>query len=271
MSSNTDVKKTKTFIPWTTIIIFIGVIIVGLVIYELGGFTSPSSIDHFDTNVPANLKDALNWSTINSNKGYKIILRIPNIKILNHNDYNNHYSLQNDLYQAFVLDSIKNPHPMIAFSKTLYALSGFVYIVPMDVARYDVSAHQFITTDTFSKNNPKYPFFSISNNIALRPAPNGTGRVSYFLIDASPSNLEVLDIPLGLDPPVLNHPTKLSAWSCGLKTIDLRMNPPAGYRFVKFDNNIVAGKTPTTPATLTPCAGDNGSYRPRFRATYQKI
>lgn len=192
----------KKEIDWPLIVlaVFITAVIVGGLTLIL---TAPrNNFENFGNTTGTRLEDILNWGTINSNKGYKIVNRIPNVKRYDLNSNENQYKLNNDLYQYLLLVKIENPSPS----------TSFAYIVPMNVAGKEVSRNQFITDDRMLRNEKGYPSFALDNN-NLFPAPNGVGKFSYFYIENFRSFTERVDIPLGVSS-TPSPAVKYSPWFC---------------------------------------------------------
>lgn len=221
MSGQVPEKKKIDWGFWGTIVLSIIVVslFVGGLVWIL---TTPrNDFENFGNTAGTRLEDILNWGTINSNKGYKIVNRIPNIKRYDLNSSENQYKLHNDLYQYLLLVKTENPSPSTTMS----------YIVPMNVAGKEVSPNQFITTDRMMRNEKEYPSFRLDDNTVLFSAPNGTGKFSYFYNDNPRSFTERVDIPLGVSS-TPSPDTKYSPWFCDTRNNNRLYGTtrvPAGY------------------------------------------
>lgn len=238
--------------PFIVLAVFITAVIVSGLILIL---TAPrNNFESFGNTSGTRLEDILNWGTINSNNGYKIINRIPNVKRYDLNSNENQYKLNNDLYQYLMLVKIENPSPS----------TSMAYIVPMNVAGKEASPNQFITNDRMLRNEKGYPSFALDNN-NLFPAPNGVGKFSYFYIENPRSFTERVDIPLGVSS-TPSPAVKYSPWYC-----DTTSNNRLFGNLVVPDGYGVAGRQVRNKTSSERTCGTSAN-RPntRIRLIYHK-
>jgi len=227
-------------------VIFLVLCVIALIIIAVVAVVNALS-ESFGNTSGTTQDDILNWGTINSNNGYKIATRIPNIKRYSLTSVNT-YELHDGLYQSLLLTKIENPHPT----------TSITYLVPMNVAGQDVASNQFITSDSLGRRETKYPSFNLSDNDVLFPAPDGKGKFSYFSVEDYRKKIEIVDIPLGHG----GSPAKTySPWFCDNPTNNLRYGStdiPKGYTFAGLES-----KKASFIQSATPCGSD--TYRPNFR------
>jgi len=226
-------------------VIFLVLCVIALIIIAVVAVVNALS-ESFGNTSGTTREDILNWGTINSNNGYKIATRIPNVKRYSLTGFNT-YELHDGLYQSLLLTKIENPHPT----------TSITYLVPMNVARKDVASNQFITFDSLGRRETKYPAFNLSNNDVLFPAPDGRGKFSYFSVEDYRKKIEVVNIPLGETSPMKTY----SPWFCDNPSNNLRYGRtkiPKGYMFAGLES-----RKASFIQSATPCGSD--TYRPNFR------